>query len=116
MYGILFSSLWYFCYCFNIYVVVVHNKPHLILSNQRAYLMQSVLCWLLPILPIAIILSDSYHGKYFDWIGADYFLCILADIPKTYYLLILPLQLSVGIGSNLLFLTALFLFKVGGGD
>ncbi|XP_062522923.1 uncharacterized protein LOC134197592 [Corticium candelabrum] len=111
VYGILFSSLWYFCFCFNIYLVVVHNKPHLILSNRRAYLMQSVVCWLLPTVSIAIIFSDTYRGKYFDWIGVDYFLCVVADIPKSYYFLILPLQLTIGIGSTILFLTALFLFK-----
>ena len=76
--------------------------------------MQSVVCWLLPTVSIAIIFSDTYRGKYFDWIGADYFLCVVADIPKSYYFLILSLQLTIGIGSTLLFLTALFLFKVCG--
>lgn len=111
-YVILFTSFWYLCYSINIYIVVVHNKPHVVLHNRRTYFIQFFVCLLFPLERIITQFSNNSQDKYFDWTVTDYFVCAPTDFNTSYFSGLLPSQLAVGIGTTFLVLTAMFLVKV----
>lgn len=103
---------WFFCYCFNIYLVVVHNKPHLVLNNNKMHVLQCIICWLLPAITLTAYFISEHDGNYFGIVATDNLSCTPANSGLVLYLFMFPSQLAVSAGTTLLVSTLLFLRKV----